>query len=52
MDPATAFFEAIKAVAEMITELSRGQTIEQKQKFWDWYIADVEAWRKLLHIDG
>jgi len=52
MDPATALALAIKAIAEMITELSRGQTVEQKQKMWEWYTTDVERLRKLLHLDG
>lgn len=52
MDPATAFALAIKAIAEMITELSRGQTDAQKQQMWEWYVADVSALRKLLHLEG
>lgn len=52
MDPATAFALAIKAIAEMITELSRGQTNDQKQKMWQWYVEDMAALRKLLHLEG
>jgi hypothetical protein len=52
MDPLSAFALAIKAVAEMVTELSRGQTVEQKQKMWEWYVTDVERLRKWFKLDG
>lgn len=51
MDPVTAFALAAKAVAEMITEIVKGQTPEQKAKIWDWWIADQTRWRKLFKID-
>ncbi len=51
MDPVTAFALVVKAVAEMITEIVKGQTPEQKQKLWDFYIQDVERWRHLFHLD-
>jgi hypothetical protein len=28
-----------------------GQTPEQKKQMWDWYIADVTRWRKLLKLE-
>jgi hypothetical protein len=49
MDPVTAVALAIKAVSEMVTEISKGQTVEQKQQLWAWYIEDVKWWRDLLH---
>ena len=52
MDPLTAFAQAIKAVAEMVTELSRGQSNDQKQKMWDWYVTDVERLRKWFKLDA
>lgn len=44
-------FRLIELLLEVILEAMRGQTPEQKQKMWDWYIKDVEHWRKLLKID-
>lgn len=52
MDPVTASAEAIKAVAEMITEIVKGMTPEAKQKVWDWYITDQERWRKFWKLDA
>ena len=51
MDPITAVAMAIKALAEMVTEISRGQTVEQKQKIWEWYIEDHARWRKFFKVD-
>ncbi len=37
----------------IVLEAMDGQTPEQKSKLWDWYIQDVERWRKWLKIgDG
>jgi len=52
MDPITAAFLATKAIAEMITELAKGQTPEQRAKFWEWFEHDQERWRKLLKLDA
>lgn len=52
MDPVTAWAEAVKAVAEMVTEIVKGMTPEAKQKVWDWYIADQERWRKFWKLDA
>jgi len=56
MDPLTAsvaiaLAKATEAVANMITEISRGQTTEQKNKFWDWWIVDIERTRKFFKIE-
>ena len=50
MDPATALLLTIKSLAEMITELIKGQSPENKKIMWDWYIKDVERLRKMLNI--
>lgn len=50
MDPVTAWALATKAIAEMVTAMVQGQSPEQKQKIWDWYITDQERWRKWLHL--
>jgi hypothetical protein len=52
MDPITAWAMAFKAACEMVTAMVDGQTPEQKQKVWDWFIADQERWRKWLHLDS
>lgn len=46
-----AIANMIQAIAEAVTELSRGQTDAQKQKMWDWYVTDVERWRALFKLD-
>lgn len=51
MDPATAFAMAIKAVAEMITEIVKGQPQEVKAQAWEWWQKDVERWRKMFKMD-
>jgi len=42
----------IELILRLVIEAMAGQTPEQKKKMWDWYIADVERWRKFLKIDG
>lgn len=48
MDPVTAVAQAIKAVAELLTEITKGQPPEVKAKMWTWFEEDVEFWRNLL----
>jgi hypothetical protein len=50
MDPATAAALAIKAVAEMITEIVKGQPPEIKKQAWEWWLNDMERWRKLWKL--
>ena len=50
LDPVTAFTTIVTALLEFMTEVVRGQTPEQKAKLWDFYIADVKAWRKLFKL--
>ena len=42
----------IELILRIVLQAMEGQSPEQKQKMWDWYIADVERWRKLLKLDG
>lgn len=49
MDPISAVALATKAVAEMITEIVKGQPPDVKAQMWAWYIEDVKWWRNLLH---
>lgn len=42
---------AIEAACNMALEAMRGQTPEQKAKIWQWWIEDVERWRKFWGID-
>lgn len=45
------FAGAVKAVAEMVTEIVKGQPPEVKAKIWEWYITDQERWRKFFKLD-
>jgi hypothetical protein len=51
MDPITAWAQAVKAIAEMATEAMRGQSVEDRQKMWAWFVADIERMRKALGLD-
>jgi hypothetical protein len=52
MDPVTAWAMAFKAACEMVTALVDGQTPEQKQKVWEWFLEDQSRWRRWLRLDG
>lgn len=52
MDPVTALALATKAIAEMITEIVKGQPEEVKKQAWDWWLADQTRWRKLFKLDN
>lgn len=45
-----AISEAIKAICSLVEKAMEGQSPEQKQKLWEWYIHDVEAWRAFWGI--
>jgi len=51
LDPVSAIALAVKAVAEMITEIIKGQPEDVKIQAWDWYMKDVAKWRKILKVD-
>lgn len=36
---------AVKALAEMTTEIVKGQPPEVKAQMWAWFVEDVKAWR-------
>ena len=42
---------AVKAVAEMITEIVKGQPAAEKAKIWQWYVEDQERWRRIFNLD-
>jgi hypothetical protein len=48
MDPVTAVALAFKAACELVTEMARGQTPEQRAQLWAWFIEDQQFWRALL----
>lgn len=50
MDPITAWALAIKAVAEMITELSRGQSDAVKQEMWTRFAEDTRLIRDFFKL--
>lgn len=52
MDPLSSFALAVKAIAEMVTEIVKGQPPEVKEKIWNWYLEDQARWRKFFHLDG
>lgn len=51
MDPVTAGALAIKAIAEMITEIVKGQPDDVKKQVWEWWVTDMERFRKFWKID-
>lgn len=52
MDPITAWALAVRALAEMVTEIVRGQPPEIRQQVWQWWLEDQARWRKLLNLDS
>lgn len=42
----------IELLLEIVLEAMRGQTPEQKAKMWDFYIRDLEWWRRFLKLDA
>jgi len=46
-----AVSEVVKAVTELVKVVIASQTPDQQKIMWDWYIADVTAWRKLIGLD-
>ena len=51
MDPVTAVALATKAIAEMITEIVKGQPPDVRKQIWDWFIEDQKRWRKWLKLE-
>lgn len=51
MDPITAWALATAAVAEMVTEIIKGQDAEARKQVWDWWIEDQRRLRKFFKID-
>ena len=51
MDPLTAIATMITALAEMVTEIARGQPPEVRKQIWDWYIEDQKILRKLFKLE-
>ncbi len=49
-DPITAWALAVKAIAEMITEIVRGQPDDVRKQAWQWWIEDQARWRKLFKL--
>jgi len=50
MDPVTAFAELARSLMDLVTTAMKGQTPEQSEKIWQWYIDDVARWRRLFKI--
>ena len=41
----------IELILKIVLSAMDGQTPDQKQKMWEWYIVDMGRWRKLLKLD-
>lgn len=42
---------SITAACQVALKAMEGQTPEQRAKMWDWFIQDVENWRKFWGIE-
>lgn len=51
MDPITAWALATKAIAEMVTEIVRGQPAEVRKQAWEWWLEDQKRWRRAFKLD-
>jgi hypothetical protein len=51
MDPLTAFANVVTAVTNLVQTIAEGQPPEVRKQLWDWYVADVAAFRKLFKVD-
>ena len=51
MDPLTQFAALATAITNLVNEIVKGQTPEQKKIIWDWYITDMTRWRLWLKLD-
>jgi hypothetical protein len=40
------FFLMVIALANMVTEIVKGQPPEVKKQMWEWFVADVKALRE------
>ena len=43
--------QIIVLALQIVLEAMRGQTDTQRAQMWEWYIKDMERWRKLLKLD-
>ena len=51
MSPET-FAVLVTQILRVVELAMEGQTPEQRRQLWDWYIADIQWWRKALKIDA
>jgi hypothetical protein len=51
VDPITACALATRAIAEMVTEIVKGQPPEVKRQLWDWYVEDQKRWRRWFKLE-
>lgn len=50
MDPITAFANLVTSITELVKTIIVSQPPDVQKQMWDWYVADVKAWRKLFKI--
>lgn len=41
----------LELLLKILLTAMEGQSPEQRAKMWEWYIKDVERWRKWLRLD-
>jgi hypothetical protein len=46
-----AFAAMITSICQMVTAIVEGQPPEVKKQLWEWYVKDVEAWRKFWGVE-
>lgn len=51
MDPVTAGLQLANTIGLIVLEAMKGQTPQQKEAIWNWYVEDVKWWRKWLKLD-
>lgn len=52
MDPVTAFVNLANTLADLTKEMVKSQPPDVQKQLWEWYVKDIERWRKILHLDG
>lgn len=46
-----AFVALATETLRLISKIIDTQPAEVQKQLWEWYVKDMEKWRKLLHLD-
>ena len=46
-----AVAKMVTAISNMVTQKEKGQPPQDKDKLWNWYIKDVESWKRFFKIE-